>query len=158
MFKKAFTLIELLVVVLIIGILSAIALPQYTKAVEKARLTEAVSNSRSLRNAIDFYLLENGWVSSAGGLHLSDMGLTTELSGGGPGEYDYETKDFIYNVFCENDRCEVEIEHQGWDYGLVSRKYSVSGEWTNICVTQLTEKGRKMCKNVEGFTYQDQEN
>ena len=60
MTKKGFTLVELLVVVLIIGILSAVALPQYQKAVEKSRVTEAKIILKKISDAADLYYLANG--------------------------------------------------------------------------------------------------
>ena len=58
--KKGFTLIELLVVVLIIGILSAVALPKYQNAVRKARAVQQLTLIKSVKDALDLFYIETG--------------------------------------------------------------------------------------------------
>ncbi|MFH1479613.1 MAG: prepilin-type N-terminal cleavage/methylation domain-containing protein [Candidatus Omnitrophota bacterium] len=62
MSKKGFTLLELLVVVIIIGILASMVGPQYSKAVEKSRWAEAVTNIGTLRGAVDRHWYETGTI------------------------------------------------------------------------------------------------
>ena len=91
-----FTLIELLVVVLIIGILAAVALPQYQKAVEKSRMTEAVTLVRAIANANQVFYMANGRYAAVNEIELLDIEVPGVIDAThSPGRI--KTKYFIYS-------------------------------------------------------------
>jgi len=76
--KKGFTLIELLVVVLIIGILASIGIPQYFKAVERSRVTEATNAFANIKNSQErFFSRMNVYTNS-----WDDLDITMKNVGG----------------------------------------------------------------------------
>jgi len=140
-----FTLIELLVVVLIIGILAAIALPQYQKAVEKSRLAEALAVMSTMEKQLDLYVLANGYAKSGASAdylayqNIADVKIPGEINqygeiitsnfryASGCGVYEcaaevYTTRD-IYILRTFRDRNETTWERECWDLGTNMGQY-----------------------------------
>lgn len=58
--RKGFTLIEILIVVIILGILAAIVIPQFTNASEDARKSSVATQLQTIRSAVELYKLQHG--------------------------------------------------------------------------------------------------
>ena len=132
--RRGFTLIELLVVVLIIGILVAVALPQYNKAVEKSRLTEALLYINTMEKAIDAYILQAGSVPD----EAADIDTSGVL------DIEVPLKNFGANWACYGQECYSEIDPRPhYAYQLKAERRN-NGVWYHECDIFDT-KGEPIC-------------
>lgn len=139
--KQGFTLIELLVVVLIIGILSSVAVPQYTKAVAKARVVEAITALKSLTEAQEVFFLAN--------MRYTDNLDELDVEIHNPGKY--------YRYECEPRTCwafplrngDPTIEFHMKQKVRENTERYLGKHWcqTNAKYTPNPEKAREICRS-----------
>jgi len=92
--QQGFTLIELMIVVAIIGILAAVAIPQYQNYVAKSQVARVMSETGALRTAIETCMMEGldhtkcefGWTKSNLLIGASENENEDENQGGGEGD------------------------------------------------------------------------
>jgi len=82
--KSGFTLVEILIVVVILGILAAIVIPQFTEASTEAKTSSLCTDLQTMRSQIELYKIQHNdalpsMVAAAGG--DNDLTLTTDIEG-----------------------------------------------------------------------------
>ena len=152
--RNGFTLIELLVVVLIIGILAAVAVPQYQKTVQKSRIVQVLLAIHTTRQAIDSYLLANGYPQQQKTFTSNDAELDISvkavLTGQVVGNLQYSG-----HAYCTPSACETGYYITKWDADdesysdyvvLFARKETNSPAWKYYCAYNDTSAALQDCK------------
>jgi general secretion pathway protein G len=128
--KRGFTLVEILIVVIILGILAAIVIPQFTNASSDARSSSVRSTLQTLRGQLELFKIQHGDVPPdatmletvmAGKTHRADVATTVATGTLGPYVQAFPTNPLNGYSTVVN----AAGTTAGWVYTVVGGQYTV---------------------------------
>lgn len=152
-FSKGFTLIELLVVVLIVGILAALAIPQYQFVVEKNRAAEALILLRAIADANYRYYLATGTYAGHNNLDKLDIDIPKAFANNVSSKR-IATANFIYSPGSsehENYLAQANRSKEGsvlTEYYIYMRAEEYPNKFRCWAYSQSSSISKKICSQI----------
>ena len=103
--QKGFTLIELMIVVAIIGILAAVAIPQYQNYVARAQVAEGLALASGVKTAVTLYYQETGGFPDAGSGKYDDAHKLLGIA-----ESDELNGKYVIHIRVQRDKGDIKVK------------------------------------------------
>ena len=129
--KSGFTLVEILIVVVILGILAAIVIPQFTEASTEAKTSSLCTDLQTVRSQIELYKIQHN--DNLPG--VSATGHATDASAAGSGVYGPYLQKIPSNPFVTADANDVETGtgapgggNKGWYFNTTTGAFNADDD------------------------------
>ena len=128
--RSGFTLVEILIVVVILGILAAIVIPQFTEASTEAKLSSLCTDLQTLRSQIELYKIQhNDELPGFGTASFTDaLTAQTDIAGAVGTDYGPYIQKIPTNQFNNDDTVEMNgtlngDDSAGWNFDTTTGQF-----------------------------------
>jgi general secretion pathway protein G len=134
--KSGFTLVEILIVVVILGILAAIVIPQFTEASTEAKFSSLCTDLQTLRSQIELYKVQHNDTPPTFANFTAQMTAQTDITGAVGTDYGPYMQKIALNQFNNLNTLDNDVnignDGGGWEYNETTGQINADDSYDNV--------------------------